>query len=154
MCPPRVFLIFCVSIYKYCHPMWTEVLTTDYEYGKERFFFVQVMRHHKHGEPTLIGSALFEISDIMGTAAHTKVKRLREGGCLFAQLENVREQEQDSRMFRFQIRAMELKQRGSKVMEAAPWSTGPDTILEVAKQRVSSTGNSWCVTERVVVIDI
>lgn len=125
--------------------MWTEVLTTDYEYGRERFFFVRVMRHHKNGEPTLIGSALFEISDIMGTPTHIKVKRLREGGCLFAQMENAREQAQDSRIFRFQMRAMELKQRGSKVMEVAPWNSGPDTLLEVAKQRVSSTGNSWCV---------
>jgi hypothetical protein len=121
--------------------MWTEVLTTDYEYGKQVFFFVRVMRHHKHGEPTLMGSALFDISDILGTPTHTKVKRLREGGNLFAQMETFREKEEH--IFRFQMRAMELKQRVSIVMEVAPWSSGPDTVLEVAKQRVSSTGNSW-----------
>lgn len=132
-------------IHKYCHPQWTEVLTTDYEYGKERFFFVRVMRHHGHspGPPTLIGSALFEISDILGTATHTRVKRFREEGCIFAQIEPLRQQA-DSRIFRFQIRAMELKQRGSKG-PGALFNNGPDTVLEVSKLRVSSTGNSWCV---------
>lgn len=124
--------------------MWTEVLTTHYEYGKEVFFLVRVMRHHKNGEQTVMGSALFEISDILGTPTRTKVKRLKDGGNLFAQIETLREtQEHGSRIFRFQMRAMELKHRGSRVMEAAPWNSGPDTVLEVAKQRLSSTGNSW-----------
>jgi hypothetical protein len=132
-------------IYKYCHPQWTTVLTTDYEYGTEKFFFVRVLRHHKsHPEsPTLLGSALFEIGDILGSPTHTKVKRLRDGGCLFAQLEFVRQEQQDSRVFNIQMRAMELLTRSS-----IPWNNAPDTVIEIAKQRVSSTGNSWVAVYR------
>jgi len=134
-------IIFSPSIYKYCHPQWTEVLTTDYEYGTEKFFFVRVLRHHRsHPEsPTLIGSALFEISDILGTPTKTKVKRLRQGGCLFAQMEPVKREQQDSRVLRIQMRAMELLTR---------WNNAPDTVIELAKQRVSSAGNSWVAIYR------
>ena len=73
-------LLFSIS--KCTHPQWTEVLTTDYEYGTEVFFFVRVLRHHRNDpdHPTLMGSALFEVSDIMGTATRTKVRRLPQGG--------------------------------------------------------------------------
>ena len=121
-------------------------MTTDYEYGTEKYFFVRIMRHHKsHPEsPSLIGSALFEIGDILGSATHTKVKRLRQGGCLFAQLEFIRqEQQEDSRILQIQMRAMNLALRNS-----IPWNREPDTVMELAKQRVSSTGNSWVAVWR------
>jgi hypothetical protein len=104
------------------------------------------MRHHKsHPEtPSLIGGALFEIGDILASATHTKVKRLRQGGCLFAQLEFVRqEQQEDSRILQIQMRAINLALRNS-----IPWNREPDTVVELAKQRVSSTGNSWVAVWR------
>lgn len=134
-------------IYKYCHPQWTTVLTTDFEYGTEKFFIVRVLRHHhSHPDsPTLIGSALFEIGDIIGTPTHTKVKRLRAGGCLFAQMETVRSLRQvDSRVFCFQLRAMELSRKRASAILNSP----PDTVIELAKQRVLSTGNSWVAVYR------
>lgn len=122
-------------------------MTTDYEYGTEKFFFVGIMRHHKSHpeEPSLIGSALFEIGDILSSPTHTKVKRLRNGdGCLFCQLEFVRQEQQDSRLLQIQLRAMELLMRRNSI----PWNSAPDTVVEIAKQRVSSTGNSWVAVYR------
>jgi len=106
---------------------------------------VRILRYHKSRpeSATLIGSALFEIGDILGSATHTKVKRLRPGGCLFAQMEPVREEQQDSRVLRIQLRAMALTLRSG-----IPWNSSPDTVIEFAKQRVSSTGNSWVAVYR------
>lgn len=137
---------FCAHrIYKFCHPQYTTVLTTDYEYGTEKFFFVRILRHHKsHPESsTLIGSALFEIGDILSSPTHTKVKRLRNGGCLFCQLEFVKQEQQDERILQIQLRAMELLRRSS-----IPWKNSPDTVIQLEKQRVSSTGNSWVAVYR------
>jgi hypothetical protein len=104
------------------------------------------MRHHTSNpeSPSLIGSALFEIGDILASATHTKVKRLRQGGCLFAQLEFVRqEQQEDSRILQIQLRAMNLSLRSNVL-----WNREPDTVVELAKQRVSCTGNSWVAVWR------
>ena len=68
-------------IHNSSNPQWTKTFYIDYEYGSECYFFVQVFRFVSEGdEPILLGNAIFEIGDILGTQNHTKVRRLPKGG--------------------------------------------------------------------------
>ena len=58
-----------------------KTFTLNYEYGSECHFFVQVFQFVDAGkEPILLGTAVCEVGDILGSFSYTKVKRLPKKG--------------------------------------------------------------------------
>jgi hypothetical protein len=107
------------------------------------YFQVKLLRHsNTHGQKS-VGSALFEVSDILGSN-RTKVKHLPNGGVVIVQLRVVPVNEaQQEAVFRFRLRSMELK------LPKRIFSGAMDTIVELSHMRVSnSSEDSWVVVYR------
>jgi Copine len=117
------------------HPQWTKTLPLKYQYGSEVYFYVSVYsKTDKQG--VMIGGALFEVSDVLGTS--TKAKRLPKGGCVFCTLKPIRSQGDSILKCRFQALALKTN--------SILW--GLDTYLEVAKKENNSTGTAWVTIYR------
>jgi hypothetical protein len=97
-------------VYQSCRPHWTTSFPLDFEFGSKRRIFVRVVRvgggaAHKRGnrddgdnsrsrnsksssspvtqqppEEDVVGDAIFEIGDVLGSFNHTKVKSFPNGG--------------------------------------------------------------------------
>ncbi|GAX24436.1 hypothetical protein FisN_4Lh573 [Fistulifera solaris] len=70
------------------NPHWTEVFQIDYEIGQETRVNIGVYDElsKKEGVNKPMGSAVFEIGDVLGARGNTKAKKLRQGGTLFARV--------------------------------------------------------------------
>ena len=117
------------------HPQWTKTLPLQYQYGSEAYFYVTIYsKTDKQG--VVIGGALFEVSDVLGTS--TKTKRLPNGGCVSCTLKPIRSQ--GDSIFKCRFQALSLK------ANSILW--GLDTYLEVAKKENNSTGTAWITIYR------
>jgi len=69
-------------------PTWTKTFSIDYSLGRERHFNVGVWdsSQNRRGGNKSMGSAMFEIGDVLGSPGSIKSKRLREGGILFVRV--------------------------------------------------------------------
>ena len=129
-------------IQQMCSPQWTTALWLDYEYGTKKYFQVKVLRHsNTHGHKS-VGSALFEVSDILGSN-RTKVKRFPQGGVIIAQLRVVPSGKENA-VFRFRLRTMQPKLRFSVYRTAKVM----DTLVELTRRRTTQAGDSWMVIYR------
>ena len=76
-----MYQFFHFRIHNNNNPQWTTTFDLEYEYGSESFFHVQVFRFvNSNDKPISLGSAVYEVGDILGTHTNTKVKRLPRGG--------------------------------------------------------------------------
>mmetsp|Transcript_26981 Transcript_26981/g.75886 ORF Transcript_26981/g.75886 Transcript_26981/m.75886 type:complete len:625 (+) Transcript_26981:141-2015(+) len=132
------------------NPQYTKTFPLKYEYGAECYFYVQIYRKDgRKKDPILLGSALCEVGDILGTRNYTKVKRLRGGGCVFSQLEVLSENLQHS-VVRFQFSAKNLmpSRKSANVLNAHRFNAEPDTVLEIAKHHDKSNKHAWTTVYR------
>ena len=69
-------------------PRWIEAFHIDYEIGQETRVNIGIYDElsKKEGSNTPMGSAVFEIGDVLGARGNTKAKNLRQGGTLFARV--------------------------------------------------------------------
>lgn len=69
-------------------PHWTEAFDIDYEIGRETRVNIGIYDDlsKKEGSHKPLGSAMFEIGDVLGVRGSTKAKKLRKGGTLFARV--------------------------------------------------------------------
>jgi len=66
------------------NPVWTKTISLSYNLGRPVYLNVGVwdeVRKSKEDKP--MGSAMFELGDVLGTRGNTKAKRLKNGGTLF-----------------------------------------------------------------------
>jgi hypothetical protein len=129
-------------------PQWTETVLLEYEYGTEYHFTVHVLQQIQQSSSTTavsLGSALFEVGDILGTKNRMiKVKRLRTGGCIFCLLEPVQVDNLEvSASFIIKARSLVPPHGKSRGVIRFFHTSHPDTVLEIAKRpRTLSGGNS------------
>jgi hypothetical protein len=128
-------------ISKSCRPQWTKALWLDYEHGTKKYFQVKVLRHSNTEGHKVVGSALFEVSDILASNS-CKVKRFPQGGVVIANLKFVPSAREDF-VFRFCLRTMQLK-----IPRTVFGTKVDDTIFEVARKRITKAGHSWIVIYR------
>uniref|UniRef100_A0A7S3DR29 VWFA domain-containing protein n=1 Tax=Entomoneis paludosa TaxID=265537 RepID=A0A7S3DR29_9STRA len=86
-----------------CSPQWTSTMMLQHELGSLQYLFVHVfVAHHrtkgihtpeKETERTLLGTARFEVGDILSTPHYSRARRLRQGGCVFCRLEPPRQKQ-------------------------------------------------------------
>jgi hypothetical protein len=137
------------------NPQWTRTILLDYEYGSAFFFTVHVMQVKSKGgksssksddETRNLGSALFEVGDILGTRHATKVKRLRDGGCVFCHLEPV-VANNINRTVHLQIVARNLESTAGRLRQTL-FHRDPDTVLEIAKRPDDYSLQAWVTVYR------
>lgn len=83
-----------------------------------------------------MGSATFEIGDILGTQRRTKAKRLPQGGAMYCRIESVR-QENQKKVATFQFQATFDGRRPS--LRTKVKRMPPDTIFQISK----NYSNNW-----------
>jgi len=72
------------------NPIWTKFFNINYELGKLKVINVGIFDKMKDGETDkTMGSAAFEIGDMLGSKGNITAKRLRNGGVLFAKVRHV-----------------------------------------------------------------
>lgn len=130
-------------IEKSCNPQWTRAIWIDYQHGTTLYFKVNLLRNSNREGQKVVGTALFEVSDILGSN-RSKVKRFPQGGVIIAQLRVMPADVDNHAVFRFRLRTMELQVRSSVFGS----KKAVDTILELARMNVSETGSSWMVIYR------
>ena len=143
------------------NPQWTQTVLIDYEYGSVFHFTVHVLQSSAGGAKVSdgaasntntnttirsIGSALFEVGDILGTQYLTKVKRLpNKGGCIFCQLEPVQANHLQEKVVHLQLSARNLV-APKRRLRGNLFHRDPDTVLEIAKHSADDAFRQAWVT--------
>lgn len=65
-------------------PMWVQTIQADYDLGTPLKFAVSVFDEVRKGENKSMGSAVFDVGELLGARGNTKAKKMRGGGTLFA----------------------------------------------------------------------
>ena len=65
-------------------PYWVKVFVVDYELGTPFVFAVSVFDEQKSGKAKPMGSAVFELGEVLGARGSTKAKHLKGNGTVFA----------------------------------------------------------------------
>ncbi|KAL3778632.1 hypothetical protein HJC23_001581 [Cyclotella cryptica] len=180
------------------NPRWTVSFSARYEYGSQLLFFVEVFAVRGSGEAavrpivgesffrgsigamvgrrerTLLGSAVFDVQDVLGTNSRVKCRRLSRGGVIFAHIEQLASidapisptstneanffdfqssrnesitNENQSPMFTLRLRGSSLKHTHSIHSRVSPRTvSNPDTYFEIA--RPSTLTSDWIVVYR------
>lgn len=66
------------------NPQWTKVFKFDYELGTPTKVAVSIFDEVRKGDNKPMGSAVFDIDEILGARGNTKARKLNKGGTLFA----------------------------------------------------------------------
>lgn len=116
-------------------PHWTTTFTLDYGFGKPTRVNVGVydeVRKVKIDRP--MGSAVFEIGEILGSRGGIKAKKLKNGGTLFARVEKA--PEYPAGTFNFTLRGIKLKNVEGIFNKSDPF-------FEVSRLINAAGGESW-----------
>jgi len=65
-------------------PQWVKVFLLDYELGTPMKVVVSIFDEVRKGDNISMGSAVFDISELLGARGNTKAKRLKSAGTIFA----------------------------------------------------------------------
>eukprot|EP00934_Nitzschia_sp_Nitz4_P007889 Nitzschia sp. Nitz4//scaffold77_size91520//51907//54384//NITZ4_004894-RA/size91520-augustus-gene-0.74-mRNA-1//-1//CDS//3329558003//7879//frame0 len=69
------------------NPAWTRVFETTYSFGKESRFNVGIFDEiRKTGKSKTMGSAVFEIGEVLGSRGNIKAKKLKHGGTVYVRI--------------------------------------------------------------------
>jgi hypothetical protein len=118
-------------------PDWITQFTIDYKFGKETRITIAIFDDgRKTGKPKSMGSAQFELGEILGSRGNVKAKILKTGGTLFCRVTKVADE--DYGVLKLQLRGEDLK-----VSEGGgPFSRGkPDPFFVLNSQAAHTGGN-------------
>jgi hypothetical protein len=100
--------LFLFSLQGTLSPHWTEAFQIDYEIGQETRVNIGVYDDlsKKEGVNKPMGSAVFEIGDVLGARGNTKAKKLRQGGTLFARVKEYKTTTDENFVIKLQGRGL------------------------------------------------
>ena len=116
-------------------PHWTTTFTLDYEFGKPARINIGVydeVRKAKVDKP--MGSAVFEIGDILGSRGGIKAKKFKNGGTVFARVEKAPEHHAGT---------FDCTLRGVKLKNVDGMFNKSDPFFEISRLIQSAGGPSW-----------
>jgi len=161
-------------VYKSNHPRYTTSFPLDYEYGSKLLIFVFVYavgnsnstsitfgKYNKHKDHNnnnntaglkLIGSAMFNVQDVLGMKYQLKARRLNKGGTIYAHIEqefsssitasiprSIHESgSNNSQILTLRLRAKSLVHTRNRFTPSTLISK-PDTYFEVSRPAYSTT---------------
>jgi Copine/C2 domain len=126
------------------NPMWVKKFDVDYEFGKLTRVNVGIydeVRKTKNAKP--MGSAVFEIGEILGARGNIKAKKLKVGGTIFLRAEKAAEVHAGS--FHVTMRGVNLKNVDGLFGKSDPF-------FELAKRIQTAGGPGWQLVYRSPVI--
>ncbi|KAL7555611.1 hypothetical protein ACA910_011806 [Epithemia clementina (nom. ined.)] len=110
-------------------PDWTKIFFIDnYNIGSEIRFVISIYNSDKRNKEQIMGSAVFEVGQILGSKGSILGKELKDGGVVVANLESA----QDVGFLRFQLRAVDLINTEGIMRK-------PDPFFELQRLRSSAT---------------
>lgn len=116
-------------------PRWTKHFLIDFALGKPTRVNVGIYdetRKAKTNKP--MGSAVFEIGEMLGSRGGIKAKKLKHGGTVFCRVEKAHEQ--DTGTFDFTLRGIKLKNVDGFLGKSDPF-------FEVSRLIQAAGGPSW-----------
>jgi hypothetical protein len=130
------FVHFCYSIENSLSPRWITTFDLDYELSQNTRINVGVWDEVKRGkkENKPMGSALFEVGEVLGARGNTKAKKLRNGGTLFARITTA--PIQDMGIFH-------LKLQGYKLKNLDGFFGKSDPLYVVSSKVIAAGGLTW-----------
>jgi len=87
------------------NPQWVKTFTLDYQLGTPCKFAVNIFDEVRKGDNKPMGSAIFDVGELLGARGNTKAKKLKKGGTLFAMARKA----QGSGLLRLQLKGTKLK---------------------------------------------
>jgi len=158
------------------NPRYTTTFTTSYEYGSSLLFFIDIFELRSNITTTskkmkLLGRAVFDVQDVLGSRNNVKARRLRKGGVVYAHIEIEQQQQHtppsptrslsssitsstrgrdtapDSQMLVLRLQADSLIHTHSNLSKVISTKhiTKPDTYIEISRP---SFGGTWIVVYR------
>lgn len=114
------------------NPDWVTQFTTVYTFGKEIKINVGVFDENQH---KTMGSAQFEIGEILGARGNIKGKKLKNGGTLFCRI--IKAAEEDYRSFQLRLVGKDLKKAEGSLFSLSK----PDPFFVLNAQAPQPGGN-------------
>ncbi|KAL9179977.1 hypothetical protein ACHAXT_007947 [Thalassiosira profunda] len=115
-------------------PKWTTSFLFDYEFGKETHINVSVVDEVRKTTDKPMGSAVFEIGDILGSRGSVKAKKLKKGGTLYARLQKAAPRSAGK---------LALRLRGIKLKNVEGMFKKSDPFFEIRRTHDGPGGGSW-----------
>lgn len=116
-------------------PKWTTSFTVDYSLGVNTRINVALFDEiKKKREQKPMGSAMFEIGEILGSRGNVKAKKLKPGGTLFVRA-NTAPSEDAGRLY--------LKLQGRKLKNVEGIFSKSDPFVEISAKVNSAGGLTW-----------
>jgi hypothetical protein len=115
-------------------PSWTHVFPFDYEMGSIMKLIVTIYDEETKRDNKPMGTALLDVSDVLGARGQRKAVQLRQGGKLLAHLRERR----GTGLLRLQLKASKLKNT-----EGFGFRNKSDPFFELSRQINSAAGDTW-----------
>lgn len=115
-------------------PKWTTSFLFDYEFGKETHINISVVDEVRKTSDKPMGSAVFEIGDIMGSRGSIKAKKLKKGGTLYVRLQKAAPRNAGK---------LALRLRGDKLKNVDGLFQKSDPFYELSRTYDGPSGGSY-----------
>eukprot|EP00585_Thalassiosira_rotula_P011872 CAMPEP_0196159234 /NCGR_PEP_ID=MMETSP0910-20130528/46210_1 /TAXON_ID=49265 /ORGANISM="Thalassiosira rotula, Strain GSO102" /LENGTH=1212 /DNA_ID=CAMNT_0041424151 /DNA_START=160 /DNA_END=3799 /DNA_ORIENTATION=+ len=115
-------------------PNWTTAFLFDYELGKETHVNVQVIDEVRKTSDKPMGSAVFEIGDVLGSPGSVKAKKFKKGGILYARVQKAAPKSAGK---------LALRLRGIKLKNVEGMFNKSDPFFEARRTYDGPGGGSW-----------
>lgn len=113
-------------------PQWVHVFVFDYEFGTPMKLVISIFDEVRKGDNKSMGTAIFEVGELLGARGQMKAKALRTGGKIIAQ---VRKSE-GSGLLRLQMKASKLKNTEGFLRKSDPF-------FELSREVNVAGGQTW-----------
>ena len=114
------------------NPEFIKVFIFDYEFGTPMRLVVSLFDEVKKGDNKSMGSAVFDVGELLGARGCTKAKRLKNGGTLFAHVRK----STGSGMLRLKLKGVNLKNTEGFLRKSDPF-------FELSRKISSAGGATW-----------
>jgi Ca2+-dependent lipid-binding protein len=95
-------------------PQWIKKFEVDYNFCQNSRVSVGIYDATKKGkDDKSMGSAVFEVGEVLGTRGNIKAKKLQKGGTLFCRIQKAQIVNQNVGSLRFKLRGIKLKNVGT-----------------------------------------
>mmetsp|Transcript_29570 Transcript_29570/g.60175 ORF Transcript_29570/g.60175 Transcript_29570/m.60175 type:complete len:680 (+) Transcript_29570:384-2423(+) len=115
-------------------PKWTTSFLFDYEFGTETHINVSVVDEVRKSSDKPMGSAVFEIGDILGSRGSVKAKKLKKGGTLYARIQKAAPRSAGQ---------LALRLRGIKLKNVEGLFKKSDPFFELRRTFDGPGGGAW-----------
>eukprot|EP00594_Rhizosolenia_setigera_P002896 CAMPEP_0178942578 /NCGR_PEP_ID=MMETSP0789-20121207/2074_1 /TAXON_ID=3005 /ORGANISM="Rhizosolenia setigera, Strain CCMP 1694" /LENGTH=709 /DNA_ID=CAMNT_0020622007 /DNA_START=98 /DNA_END=2227 /DNA_ORIENTATION=+ len=119
-------------------PSWTKAFFIDYELHKESFINIGIYHEIGYKKSKSMGSALFEIGDILGSRGNTRARKLKKGGIVYVSAKKLIAKEGDPN---FTTGFLGLQLYGIKLKNKDGFFGKSDPFFELSCKMEGTDGN-------------